>query len=476
MSSAVVVSSPCFVENGGGVFALGNIEFPLLALGSMDSNARESSDTKAEFRKPTNDAANRKYRRRSPVGGSSSASDGSPHSGRSLSPVPLRKGTTRVADDKRKRDDDRNQSGRIGESYKYSDRQSSRSHHRYDDRNRRDRHVDDYDKGYSKSSYLSRDPRDNNNLDYSRSDKEHRSRDYVNDVDTYSRGKSDGSGNRSRDKDSYDRTGSGRRHAAIEERDKDMDRNREDKVDRYGKTDNRKSSVDLRSDRSPAYEESRGLRNDSFARRDSSGPRVKEATWKDAKELNSASELNSERYANDEKRRDDDRGTFKERSNREPKEHSDDMSTKGQDSKKPKTLSLDSTVPGTDGTSEPAYVTDSDIDAARIAAMKAAELVNKNLVGTGYMSTDQKKKLLWGNKKSIATEESTHRWDTPMFGDRDRQEKFNKLMGVKGDAKVEVKPDNPDVEKQREQLQMDLEKQYTAGLRRRDGRTVGLGL
>jgi len=30
-------------------------------------------------------------------------------------------------------------------------------------------------------------------------------------------------------------------------------------------------------------------------------------------------------------------------------------------------------------------------------------------------------------------------------------------------------------EKQKE-LQLDLEKQYTAGLRRRDGRTVGLGL
>ncbi|KAL8041279.1 hypothetical protein ABFX02_10G155300 [Erythranthe guttata] len=109
--------------------------------------------------------------------------------------------------------------------------------------------------------------------------------------------------------------------------------------------------------------------------------------------------------------------------------------------------------------------------------MKAAELVNKNLVGTGYMSTDQKKKLLWGSKKSTATEESAHRWDTITFGDRERQEKFNKLMGVKADpVVVEHKSDNPDVEKQREQLQMDLEKQYTAGLRRRDGRTVGLGL
>lgn len=31
--------------------------------------------------------------------------------------------------------------------------------------------------------------------------------------------------------------------------------------------------------------------------------------------------------------------------------------------------------------------------------------VNKNLVGTGYMSTDQKKKLLWGSKKNTTTVE-----------------------------------------------------------------------
>lgn len=52
---------------------------------------------------------------------------------------------------------------------------------------------------------------------------------------------------------------------------------------------------------------------------------------------------------------------------------------------------------------------------------------------------------------------------------------------MKGDANIEHKPSNQDggghlqAEKQRE-LQQDLEKQYTAGLRRRDGRTVGLGL
>ncbi|KAJ6912130.1 hypothetical protein NC651_014716 [Populus alba x Populus x berolinensis] len=128
-----------------------------------------------------------------------------------------------------------------------------------------------------------------------------------------------------------------------------------------------------------------------------------------------------------------------------------------------------------------------DLDAAKVAAMKAAELVNKNLVGVGFMSTEQKKKLLWGSKKSAAPEETGRRWDTVMFGDRERQEKFNKLMslslpwclwpivGCKRRCEGGAQPDSQDAEKQKE-LQMDLEKQYTAGLRRRDGRTVGLGL
>ncbi|THF94964.1 hypothetical protein TEA_024784 [Camellia sinensis var. sinensis] len=88
------------------------------------------------------------------------------------------------------------------------------------------------------------------------------------------------------------------------------------------------------------------------------------------------------------------------------------------------------------------------------------EKVNRNLIGTGYMSTDQKKKLLWGNKKSTTAEEFGHHWDTALFSDRERQEKFNKLMGVKGELKVEHKPDNQEssglqAEKQKE-LQLDL--------------------
>ncbi|KAL3637135.1 hypothetical protein CASFOL_019434 [Castilleja foliolosa] len=378
----------------------------------MDSDARDSLDTKAEFRKPSNDATNRKYRRRSPVGRPSSSSDGSPHGDRSSSPVLSRKNTTKVADDKRKRDDSR----------RPSDRHSARGHHRNDEHSRRDRHLDDYDRGYSKPSY--------------HSGKDHRSRDYVNDVDSYSHV------HRARDKDSYDRVGY-------------RDRHRDDRGDRYGRTDHRKSFGDHKGDqdhRSPAYEETRAKR--------ASGQRLKESSFRGVKETD----------GNVETKRYEDQDLSKEQG-------ADDASNKSQDcvSKKAKVFSMDST-----GTSEKASVTDSDVDAAKIAAMKAAELVNKNLVGTGYMSTDQKKKLLWGNKKNTAPEESVHRWDATTFGDRDRQEKFNKLMGVKGAAKVDTtnKQDNnnPDVEKQREQLQMELERQYTAGLRRRDGRTVGLGL
>ncbi|KAJ7537562.1 hypothetical protein O6H91_11G011600 [Diphasiastrum complanatum] len=127
-----------------------------------------------------------------------------------------------------------------------------------------------------------------------------------------------------------------------------------------------------------------------------------------------------------------------------------------------------------------------DLSNAKLAAMKAAELVNKNLGVAGFMSADQKKKLLWGAKKTIKEPEpvvaaGTNRWDTVHFADRSRQEKFNKLMGVKAEVKADCSTQGEQEtnlfteEKQRE-LQQDLEKQFTAGLRRRDGRTVGLGL
>ncbi|KAF9595022.1 hypothetical protein IFM89_036040 [Coptis chinensis] len=58
----------------------------------------------------------------------------------------------------------------------------------------------------------------------------------------------------------------------------------------------------------------------------------------------------------------------------------------------------------------------------------------------------------------------------------ERKEKVYKLVGVKGDLKADNDGNNLLRAEKQQELQMDLGKQYTAGLRRRDGCTVGLGL
>ncbi|KAL2534954.1 Uncharacterized protein Adt_08305 [Abeliophyllum distichum] len=294
----------------------------------MNSNAQENFDPKAKFRKPLNDSANRKYRRRSPLNGSSSSSGGSPDHDRISSPIQSRKDVEKVDGDKRRkdghrdldRDFSRSQHSRSGDLYKHSDRQSSRNSHSYrthDDYSRRDKHVDDYDRDYHKpSSRSGQNSHDYYYSDHSRRDYEHRSREYPRDVDKYSRDKSDILGHRSRDKDkdsSSDRAGSRRRYTNVEDgKSMDRDRNREDRDGRDGKTDHRRSSGDYRSDRAPAFQRE-------------------------------AKELDGEKYTKEEKKRFDDRDKYKERHSEEPEEHSEDrkaLSSKDQESvaKKPKVI------------------------------------------------------------------------------------------------------------------------------------------
>ncbi|XP_057467727.1 uncharacterized protein LOC130757099 isoform X1 [Actinidia eriantha] len=489
----------------------------------MESNSPspspDNADAKAAFRKPSNDASNRKYRRRSPVSGSSS-SDGSPKRQRSSSPIHSREDPARDSDPRRRKDDrreldkdsGRNHQGRSGDSYRHSGRQSSRGSHNYhrrDDYVRREKYRDEEERNYKSSSRSGRELRVDSQSDHTRRESErYRTRDHLHGDDKYPRDRSDVSGNRSRDidretssveyqkykdKDSLsDRAGSGRRHTNSNVEDiksGERDRHKVDGDDRDEKRDYQRSSGDHKGDFSPVHEESRGHRNDSMSRRESGGHRSKEASKSGPRELE------GQKYTKEENKKYDDQETGRHK-------NGNDREQKNQESaaKRPKLFSLGADN-GKDAderqsssskqaqeyvskftseqASEKGGVTANDIDAAKVAAMKAAELVNKNLIGTGYMSTDQKKKLLWGNKKNTTAEESGHRWDTTLFSDRERQEKFNKLMGVKGELKVEHKPDNQEssgFEKQSEQLQLDLEKQYTAGLRRRDGRTVGLGL
>nr|GMC85998.1 arginine/serine-rich coiled-coil protein 2 isoform X2 [Ipomoea batatas] len=450
---------------------------------NMDSNGQTSSgdqfDAKGAFRRLSTDTTNRKYRRRSPVGGSASA-DGSPVRSRSSSPIQRRKNPEKTVDDHRRPDDERDsgrdwrQQARSGESRKHSDKQSSRSSHQHlehDDHSRPGKNEDNDDRYYSKSSSHSlRDSRGKHYSDHSRRDNDHRSRDYARHVDRHYRDKYDNLAHRSRDKEreaSYpesrkhknrdtlsDIIGSGRMHTTQERgRHKEY---RESQDEKSQKTDHR---MDFGDHKRHAYEESRGCHDESIS--------------------TDTRELGVEKYIKEDKKEFDARNNLKEQCAKRSKFYTiDEETNRGEDVLKATTFADEkqSSTSKHDEVTLEQGVKDSDIDAAKVAAMKAAELVNRNLIGTGYMTADQKKKLLWGSKKSTTnSEESAHRWDTSTFGDCERQEKFNKLMGVKGNVKMEHKPGTQDAEKQKE-LQMDLEKQYTAGLRRRDGRTVGLGL
>ncbi|KAK8336707.1 hypothetical protein V6Z12_A09G137900 [Gossypium hirsutum] len=443
----------------------------------MDSNLQtspNSSDAKTAFRKPSTDSSNRQYRRRSPVSGLSSSEGSSPQRDRSISPIVSRDDLEKSADTRPGRDGrelDRDSRGnrysRNGDSYRYSDRQSSRSSHGY---SRHDKRADE-DSKYDGSGHRSRD-----------------------------KGKESPFLERYKDKDlSFDRVGSGRRHGKSLSEEMDRDRRRWDRDGRDEKVDYHRSWRDKKADHT-SYEESRGHWNDSSSvrERDNDKRPSKDGYRSGHEDMDGLKPSKKERMKYDEGEVNVEK---KDRYGRVGKEQFEDKSisdSKNQESpaKKSKLFSLGkgsdygdeklSNLEQAEETVERVTMGQvhssnvditNDLNAAKVAAMKAAELVNRNLIGAGHsnMTTEQKKKLLWGSKKSTPAEESGHRWDTALFGDRERQEKFNKLMGVKGDVKVEHKADNQDAEKQRE-LQLDLEKQYTAGLRRRDGRTVGLGL
>ncbi|GMH29411.1 hypothetical protein Nepgr_031254 [Nepenthes gracilis] len=462
---------------------------------------------------PLTVATNRKYRHHSPV--DSSSSDGSPKHKHSLSPVSLKEEAkvsnfqSRKGDRSNARGSNRNQHGRSNDSYEYSSR-SSQGYSLRDGHSRHGKHADEDDRNYSRlSSRSAREPRGSSHSDCKEREGDYiMSRDHHGDGDKYTRDKSDSVGYTSKDKERekpsqdyrkfrYKDSSSDRRHdklTAEENRYDDHDRHVRDRDNRDGKRDYSWSSRVHKGDRTTFYGEYTGRRGDTDSERDGGGYHMKESFKGEAKELDSKKE--KKKYdGQDINRNKDAPGT--ELGERFEKGSGFASEIEESAAKRHKLFNLDKyTDQRTEGskhvqepvgkvTADHAPVSCSEsatnVNAAKVAAMKAAELVNKDLLGTGVMTADQKKKLLWGNKKSSSSEESSHRWDTTLFSDRDRQEKFNKLMGVKGEVKVEQRPMNEDgtdllrAEKQRE-LQLDLEKQYTAGLRRRDGRTVGLGL
>ncbi|XP_022641375.1 DEAD-box ATP-dependent RNA helicase 42 isoform X1 [Vigna radiata var. radiata] len=432
-----------------------------------------------------------------------------PRQGHSSSPNPVRENSSRVSHHHSRKYDDREQDqqygrnhyGRSSDSLRNPDRQSSKSSHGH---SRRDKYANEdryRERPISRSGHESRDDR-------TREESDIRSKNYHRSVDKYSHDKYDRPDHRSKEKqretyldhkkykeiDSYEKHASSKKHALHDE----VERERLS-LDWDGRNERRESRRSSRDYNRIDHSEARNQREDSSPHRDNGKFSLKDAYKSEQKESN-----DQNGPWNDKRKHDTEFGKGKDWKTRKEGEQCaiEDKETSGKkvklfdtdrddnnrkdgtevdDSKtsssklshESKTDSLAAKSSGFDG--------DNDLDAAKIAAMRAAELVNRNLVGAGCLTTDQKKKLLWGSKKSTPTEESGHRWDTAMFSDRERQEKFNKLMGMKGEAKVEQNTNNQSsndilrAEKQKE-LQIDLEKQYTAGLRRRDGRTVGLGL
>ncbi|XP_010504580.1 PREDICTED: DEAD-box ATP-dependent RNA helicase 42 isoform X2 [Camelina sativa] len=398
-------------------------------------------DTTAAFRKPSNNGASRKYRRRA-LADDGSSSDGSPERNQSSdSRGNIRKDSepahTRKED---RRESDRSRYGR-GDSHR---------HERYsrDDDNYGSKR-EEYSRYERDAPRSSRDSRGGRHIDRTGVETEHsRSR---NDSHRHSRDKYSNSGHRLNSNDKVEDFSSRWRYAdsRVEDKEKGFVRGRDFEDEK----------------REKGFVRGRDLQDEKRDSRWSFG----------------------DRHSRDERKELDNREISKEKDVhvKSPRDRPDGkcLATENRDthSKKLKGFISEKFTHGSSNEEKQTSIikpSPGDVDAAKVAAMQAAELVNKNLVGTGYLTTDQKKKLLWGKKKSTAAEESAHRWDSAsaLIGDPERQEKFNKLMGVKASTvNQEQNLSEVEVEKQKE-LQMDLEKQYTAGLRRRDGRTVGLGL
>ncbi|ERN00787.1 arginine/serine-rich coiled-coil protein 2 isoform X2 [Amborella trichopoda] len=519
-------------------------------------------EPKPSFRKPSNDAFQRKYRKRSPTSGSASPlSSGSPQHSHSYSPNISMEEAGKVTNDQRtrmdeerevERDSSHHRSGKGSDSYgKGSDvygdndrhsRGITQGYRRHDDSSKHQsqhrREVEERSsqryssritrdlEGSSHAEYEKRD-RDSDNFRDNRRNPDKPPRDRKIDDEGRRKERDSATQGRYRDIDKPANTNMEREKMGERERYRDRGEGRDD----Y--RDYRKSLGDTRRDRVSSYEGSRGYARDSASGRDSGS--------RHSREIHRSSNRESERHIEDKvqrRRGDDESDRYKNKDsyNRESDDHSRGYSRSSSDyrdrsfrngrsedknvhavddeasvGKKCKLFDADkssgdatdrhlpsksSTCVADDKSSlslkqlqepvpketlEPVQSSANeakiaqDLNAAKVAAMKAAGIVNRNLVGGSYLSTDEKKKLLWGNKKTSAAEESGTRWDTAMFSDRERQEKFNKLMGVKGDVKPPAEGTRGDEERQRE-VQLDLEKQYTAGLRRRDGRTVGLGL
>lgn len=179
---------------------------------------------------------------------------------------PVRSDDRQGKDDRREleRDSNCNWSSRGSDSHRLSNRHSQRTspdHAKNADYGRHQRHADEEDKAYHRSSRPGGEARSGTNSD--------RSREIWRSGDKYTRDKSETAGNRSKDKE-Y-------RHY-----DKDFDRVGEA---RDGRRDRRRSPDDYKNDHRSSRQEPRAYGKDSTAGRESSSTRLKDTAVSGNKEI-----------------------------------------------------------------------------------------------------------------------------------------------------------------------------------------------
>ncbi|KAJ0985226.1 hypothetical protein J5N97_003582 [Dioscorea zingiberensis] len=434
---------------------------------ALPSKTHDELGTKPSFRKPSNETANRKYRRHSPADGLDSSSSGGSPRGEKGS-VYSSEDRAKTHTDRQRRDERRDlesDSGCNKSSRGNNDSQRHSDSRRYDDHIKYNRPADEEEKNYHRSSRSERGSRSGSLSDHIRRDNNYeRSRESWRNVGKYTRDRSENVGNKSNDKERDSLTSDHHRH-----NEKDPDRaapgskqvNSSRHDVRAGDRDRRRDreARDERRDRhrSPGAhnnDESRARVKVSVVGRDSGTAHSKDTHETRNKELEGLKneQIQKRKYTDNESDEHNkyvrEQGTserksfstFQDRERRKefiPEyQNSSDKKFKlvQEEDEKPFSSSKQVETSGKFTTQSSSSINQVDavqnLDAAKVKAMQAAELVNRNLVGGGYMSTDQKKKLLWGNKKNTATEESSNRWDLQLFADRERQEKFNKLMSL----------------------------------------------
>ncbi|KAG6476098.1 hypothetical protein ZIOFF_065334 [Zingiber officinale] len=405
----------------------------------------ENLDVKPSFRKPTNDATGRKYRSRLPLGRSdSSSSDGSPTHEWSCSPLPSKNDPAQMSSDQRRNEagkelerdshSTRSRSSRGHESEKHKEKYSYSNPHEYnrsDAYSRHDRQTDENDRNYQRSSRSTRNDRlSGRHAEISERRNKENGREY--------------------DK-GFEKTDS--RRKLSRQYDSEHDRYKQRESHEYRNTNHRSPPV---------------CKNDTSSNKGHRAPVDQKRKYHEREgEKHERKTMFSQQEKNVDEASESVNKNNQSSSSREIKDVQHDK------------LWLSSSRPAgeTDSTNKNAEGANL-ASSAKFVAMQAAELDNGwlSLVVSEALAACPltKRKSFFGVTKRTLLKS----WDH-LFSDQERQEKFNRLMvGVKGNAAPDGKVENNRSlqAKKHQELDTDLEKQYTAGLRRRDGRTVGLGL